>query len=160
MTWWRDNVYLEAYFLMAFLLSKLAFWRSLVTQRAKDWHCHCYGSRYSCGLGSITGQRTFVCHRHAPPPKKKEKKKKTKRRQKMERHDNLFSWVFPCLHKGSSFLCKLHSGFSQDRGFIPVGGLERQFWIFFPVNGWLHSLGGGNFCPHRANQIKCPPPMA
>jgi len=43
--------------------------------RLRIQHCHCHGSGYFCGLGSVPGPETSICHGHSKKKKKKKKKK-------------------------------------------------------------------------------------
>ena len=49
-------------------------WSSLWHSGIWIQHCHCYGSSYSCGVGSIPGPGTSTCHECSQ--KKKERKEK------------------------------------------------------------------------------------
>ena len=46
-----------------------------MASRLRIWHCHCYGSGYCCGIGSVPGLGTSACCRYGQKRKKKKLEK-------------------------------------------------------------------------------------
>ena len=62
------------YYYNTLLFSKSVFLRNEVSwclSGLRICHCHCYGSGYICGVGSIPNPGTSMCHGHRKKKKKK-----------------------------------------------------------------------------------------